>query len=223
MNLLRQKSQSRAFTLVELLVVVAVIGILATLLFPVLRRAQESSQRAACTALQGRMTAAAILHAVDHGYYPSSVVGKSLWPQVLTDYMGVANTPENRATLYECPKKSADGLKEYIAHNMWMGYNENESNASAKRYIHIRLGSVPTPSKTSIFTCGFNRQPGNNSMKHYYYRFGKATGSDSVNWDKFGGGAIWSFVDGHAEWLSAEDVAERSGKSGQGSPFIKPF
>lgn len=214
---------SHGFTLVELLIAIGVVVVLAALAFSQFTQLRERGLQSQCIALQKKMAYAASLYANDWGYYPSSVVGQSLWPQTLTDYMGVPNTAENRGAIYTCPKRGASGEKEFIVHNMWMGYSENEKNADARRYIRLRPGMIPEPSRTSLFTCGYNRQPNNSSMRHYYYRTGRASGADSVNRSKFGGGAIWVFVDGHAEWLSEAQAAERAGSSGQGVPFIKPF
>src|SRR3954469_1519656 len=43
-----QTSRSNAFTLIEILVVIAIISILAAILFPVFGRARESARRASC-------------------------------------------------------------------------------------------------------------------------------------------------------------------------------
>jgi len=217
-------SRQRGFSLVEILVTMLIISVLLALIMVVFSKIMDSAQQAKCMSLQKAMVRAATTYAADHGYYPSSLdKGKNYWPANLTEYMGYENTASNRGSLYTCPKLGTDGRKEYIAHNMWMGYSELEDSASAKIYIRINPARVPQPSKTSLFTCGFNRQPGNDTQRHYYYRFGRGTGSDSVNRTKFNGGSVWSFVDGHAEWLSEEDVIERSGSNGQGLPFIKPY
>ncbi|HZN68206.1 MAG TPA: prepilin-type N-terminal cleavage/methylation domain-containing protein [Tepidisphaeraceae bacterium] len=63
----------RAFTLVELLVVIGVIAILIALLLPALGRARETANRAKCLATLRSMAQAAHLHASEHlGYMPAA-------------------------------------------------------------------------------------------------------------------------------------------------------
>ena len=60
-----------AFTLLELLVVVAVIGLLAALLLPVLARAREASRAAACASNLRQLGLASAIYAVDqNGHLP---------------------------------------------------------------------------------------------------------------------------------------------------------
>ena len=54
------------FTLVELLVVVAVIAVLASLLFPVFGQAREKARLASCTSNQRQLTAAVLIYAQDN-------------------------------------------------------------------------------------------------------------------------------------------------------------
>ena len=50
----------RAFTLVELLVAIAVVGVLAALVFPTLERSRESARTAACASNLRQLAAAAL-------------------------------------------------------------------------------------------------------------------------------------------------------------------
>src|SRR5690349_16041716 len=70
-------SRGRAFTLVELLVVIGIIALLIAILLPVLGRAREAARSLKCQAQQRQIIQAMILHAQDHhGFMP--LVG---WPR----------------------------------------------------------------------------------------------------------------------------------------------
>jgi prepilin-type N-terminal cleavage/methylation domain-containing protein len=57
----------RAFTLVEVLVVIAIIALLASILFPVFNRAKEQSRRVVCISNFGQGSRAILMYAVDNG------------------------------------------------------------------------------------------------------------------------------------------------------------
>jgi prepilin-type N-terminal cleavage/methylation domain-containing protein len=59
-------SRSRAFTLIELWVVIALLALLAAILFPVLASVREQGRRAACTGSHRQLGAALLLYAQDH-------------------------------------------------------------------------------------------------------------------------------------------------------------
>ena len=60
-------SGRRGFTLIELLVVIGIIAVLAAILFPVLARARERAQAAACAAQLKQFGAAFVMYANDYG------------------------------------------------------------------------------------------------------------------------------------------------------------
>jgi len=58
------------FTLIELMVVVAIIGILAGILFPVFASARERARQAQCISNQRQIAIGVITYAQDKGKYP---------------------------------------------------------------------------------------------------------------------------------------------------------
>lgn len=57
--------RNRAFTLIELLIVIAIVSILAGLLFPVFSAARKESNRTACTSNLHQLAAGTLLYASD--------------------------------------------------------------------------------------------------------------------------------------------------------------
>jgi prepilin-type processing-associated H-X9-DG protein/prepilin-type N-terminal cleavage/methylation domain-containing protein len=66
-----RRSPAAAFTLVELLVVIAIIAILIALLLPALTRARQQAQQVRCAATVNQLTTVIIAHSLSHhGYAP---------------------------------------------------------------------------------------------------------------------------------------------------------
>lgn len=98
-----QRSSARAFTIIELLVVVAIIAILVALLFPVFNRAKSAAQKTACLNNVKQMAAAAQLYLADNNqsYPPNSYFEASDFARqnVVNWYFGIVMTGDNEAVV----------------------------------------------------------------------------------------------------------------------------
>jgi prepilin-type N-terminal cleavage/methylation domain-containing protein/prepilin-type processing-associated H-X9-DG protein len=120
-------SESRVnsgFTLVELLVTIAVLAILASLLLPALSRAGEKARTAICINNLRQQGIALAAYLVDHEYYPPYASGYSVtagghqyWPDSLAHYSGSQwfdnftpgggiNQGKQASSIYACPSYS---------------------------------------------------------------------------------------------------------------------
>jgi len=106
-----QSPLKRAFTLVELLVVIAVIAILASIFLPVLSRAKEKARTVQCISNVRQMLVALSLFVDDYGHYPlgfgpspdsvGSVYGQS-WQDTLSPYLS-DKTSNSLFVAIRCP------------------------------------------------------------------------------------------------------------------------
>lgn len=99
----------RGFTLIELMVVIAIIALMAALLFPALSRAKESGRRTACAShLRQLGVALAIYAGENEGWYPAATMAQH-WPaQLFRNYesFGVLLCPSDPA-----PRAANAGLR----------------------------------------------------------------------------------------------------------------
>jgi prepilin-type N-terminal cleavage/methylation domain-containing protein len=67
-----RRSRGRAFTLVELLVVITIIGVLVDLLLPAIQAAREAARKVQCKSHLRQLALAAINHCEAHGHFPTA-------------------------------------------------------------------------------------------------------------------------------------------------------
>lgn len=158
------------FTLIEMLIVVAVISILAAMMLPALNGALETSRRAACLNNQRAMYLAFCGYADDnHGFVVpghASELGatyKYLWYDLLNPYFGVGDQLQQ---LLLCPSDTTlyRGNTAAGYWNKWMSYGINVWKVSwhcqgtakmddvGRCGVYQRLLSIPAPGKQILFS-----------------------------------------------------------------------
>lgn len=173
-KMIRSKYSSPGFTLVELLVVVAIIGILAGILVPVLGRARESAKRKACTSNLKQLGLALNMYASENSEnFPTSATqgAKSALSLLYSTYLGSKNVfscPSNATTTTTLSAQATytDGTDGDNVWNVSYGYDDAKSASD--------LGQVALMAD---------------------YPAGSATTTNHQ-----GDGVNILFVDGHVEW-----------------------
>jgi general secretion pathway protein G len=106
----------RAFTLIELLLVLVILGILAGIVVPKFANRGEQARQVAARAQIGAFSTALSAFELDNGYYPRGKDGLQALLQrpndaqnwrgpYLEEKGGIPNDPWGRPYLYECPGK----------------------------------------------------------------------------------------------------------------------
>jgi prepilin-type N-terminal cleavage/methylation domain-containing protein len=97
------KMNKKGFTLVEIMIVVAIIGLLAAIAIPNFIKARETAQRNACIANLKQIQGAMQVWAIDTGASATSAVAmENLVPNYLK------RVPLEGATNYNCPATISD-------------------------------------------------------------------------------------------------------------------
>jgi len=143
-----------AFTLVELLVVIGIVSILASLLLPALARAKEQARTARCGVNVGQMMVAMGMYVDDFGRYPAVYRLEESgyikdWQEVLAPYLSLKSPyvlPEEppaeyltTVSVFHCPSYKEYGSRSYPDGGGWAfipwsmyGYNSQSPYALSR-------------------------------------------------------------------------------------------
>lgn len=196
---------ARAFSLVELLVVLAIVSLLAALTLPALARARSRAQGVVCAGQLRQLGVAVRLYASDHDdFLPrsqhSAVAHRERpWGSALAPYLGghAEAWTQLLVTVYHCP---SDGRANAWSYGLNVYFELGpEDDYEGKPGSWRRLGSIPRPSLTILFA--ENRSGADHLMPNFWARPEDAV---EVAHQRHAGRANYLFVDGHTERKSLE-------------------
>ena len=216
-----------AFTLVELLVVVAIIAVLASLLLPAIMHARYAARRVRCAMNLKSVGMSAIVYANDFdGEFPPHKDNSSSWPWGFSDWgMQKSNFYRDylsRKEVFFCPEdlangrnseasrcyphfpsKSPDAWRVDISYNYFYGRDAWHPEKANKRQGEISLDDVTEPSRSTILAdvMRFSKSPPYDQITNWNHISHSGGGSSPL--DRAGGNMF--FVDGHAAWLSGRE------------------
>lgn len=198
----------RAFTLVELLVVVSLIGVLAALLVPSVASSVRKAQSLKCTANLRTIGQAILLHANDTGEFPRSLhscagAGAESWAKSILPYLG------ERAALPRCPSlTNRDPNVQGYGLNVYFELDPDGDDYAGSPATWRRPSHVPRPAATILAAESRAQAFADHFMCHQWS--GLRGASNTVDTVRHGKNANYLFVDGHVETLEVAETFDPS-------------
>jgi|SRR5687768_1376948 prepilin-type processing-associated H-X9-DG protein/prepilin-type N-terminal cleavage/methylation domain-containing protein len=203
-------SESRAFTLVELLVVIGVVALLVGILLPALSAARNSAKTASCLSNLRQLALAAQVYAQNHnGRFPVARWGADAWDFSIVNGRAVPGLlwrGQSDARVQQCP--SFDG-KSNAPLDPYSGYNYNTSYVGHGQGETVEkpatMQQVRNPAQTALFGDGEYYNGANKFMRAPLPHPGDTTtttrAAGTQGYRHRGTSTNVAFCDGHAENL----------------------
>jgi len=199
-----------AFTLIELLVGIAIIAILAAILFPVFARARENARRTSCLSNIKQIALGSMQYAQDYDGRLVPSIGTSTPPYIFNGYLfhwfnGL--DPYLKSTqVFFCPSDSDhDSTKQFTYANISYGWNHyglcyyfGTTGPISPVYSQggMPLAAIDDPSETVLLGDSHGSNPWGVHYSGTYYGIGA----------RHLEGANFGFVDGHVKWFKIPGV-----------------
>ncbi|BCM91546.1 hypothetical protein IAD21_03421 [Abditibacteriota bacterium] len=174
----------RAFTLVEVLIVIAVVLVLAAFLWPMFERAKGSPRRSACQSNLKQVGLGFLQYVRDYDekFPPARITSASGWADVLLPYT-------KSLQLFQCPSVARTAPR--FASDYF--YN--------RRLARVSLGYLQHSAWTFMMGDGIDNAPPWNSWLQL--PADARTNRNSPSWRHLEG-ANYGFVDGHVKWFKPQ-------------------
>ncbi len=231
----RPYPESRAFTIMEVLVVVSIILVLAAMIFPVVTTVQQRARRVtALHVMQQLSSATASYEAQNNGVLPEEgsksndswqacadpANGKA-WYNALPRLVGMrgvgdfSNDPKayysSQNLLYVPGAAYPVDERKLIRPLFAMAINTKLQRKDAEGVKNARMSQITNPSQTVLFfDQGLPNEIKSLPVQQKYDGAPKGNGKTFVA--RYGGKGLVSFVDGHTELVDPKDVLTEVGK-----------
>jgi prepilin-type N-terminal cleavage/methylation domain-containing protein/prepilin-type processing-associated H-X9-DG protein len=204
-NYLRHCEGTLGFTLVEMLVVIAIISILAALLMPTLRSARESARRIACMSNLRQISMALLQYSGDNDGAFLSYSADPYCAFSLSRYLGYpASCNRFAKTVWYCPGAEGKAVRstDFIPAVVTGGsfYSTQDFCYAMNTYLrgvyanygYTNIGAVPNAAKMVLVADAA------------YLRTAPPTAADADIVRHANGGTNIGFVDGHVSWITSD-------------------
>jgi prepilin-type N-terminal cleavage/methylation domain-containing protein/prepilin-type processing-associated H-X9-DG protein len=224
----------RGFTLIELLVTIAIISILASILFPVFARARENARRASCLSNLKQIGLGFMMYIQDYDeHYPANFTNFVDGTHRIYYFAAVAPYIQSKQVWY-CPSQSVtsttiqmNGSYAQLAYSPWAStdympnyyynflFGGNDLVGSTYR---LSQAALTTPSYLFILWDMETNYPSVEAncvggANHYGCRPGDTPSTPAAGEGIHLSGDNYAFADGHVKWLARTSVPFKVGST----------